>query len=183
MSWTLPNLLTIARVLAAPLVAVVFLTLPRPQADAVALVLFTAAALTDFLDGYLARAWNQISGLGQMLDPVADKAMVVIALATLMALAGPDPWIVLPAVAILLREVLVSGLREYLGDVKLPVTRLAKWKTAVQMAAIGVLLLAGLVPVLRPLGLVGLWIAGGLTVVTGLDYLRQALPHLVVRRV
>jgi CDP-diacylglycerol---glycerol-3-phosphate 3-phosphatidyltransferase len=182
MTWTLPTILTLSRVAAAPLVALVFVVLARPAADAVALVLFLAAAGTDWLDGFLARRLDQHSAFGKMLDPIADKAMVAIALAVLMALSGLAPLLVLPAVAILLREVLVSGLREYLGAVKLDVTRLAKWKTAAQMIAIG-LLLAG-----PPLGLPAwpglalLWLAAALTIHTGLDYFRKARPYLDGRK-
>lgn len=143
-AWTLPNLLTMLRVLAAPLTALVFAFLPRPMADLLALALFILAALTDYLDGWLARRLNQVSALGRMLDPVADKAMVTIALATVMALRGPHWLILIPAAAILLRETLVSGLREALaGRAVIHVTRLAKWKTAAQMAALGLLLAAG----------------------------------------
>ncbi len=141
MIWTVSNILTFARVLAAPVVALVFVLVDRPLADWVAFVLFVVAALTDYVDGWLARRWEQISEIGKMLDPIADKAMVTIALAVLAGLIGISFWYVVPVAAILLREVLVSGLREYLGDVKLPVTQLAKWKTTAQMVAIGWLLL------------------------------------------
>jgi len=141
MRWTLPNILTLLRLLAAPGVAIIFLILPRPYADWVALILFVTAAITDWLDGYLARLWQQGSRLGAMLDPIADKAMVVIALATLMGIFGFQTLLILPVAAILFREVFVSGLREFLGDTAgtLKVTILAKWKTTVQMIAIAVL--------------------------------------------
>ncbi len=144
MPWTLPNILTVLRLLAAPGVAVMFLYFHRPWADWFALVLFGLAAITDFFDGYLARAWKQESRLGAMLDPIADKAMVVIALLVITGYSGMDPWLILPATAILFREVFVSGLREYLGDKAglLQVTKLAKWKTTAQMTAIAVLFLA-----------------------------------------
>ncbi|WP_232830499.1 CDP-diacylglycerol--glycerol-3-phosphate 3-phosphatidyltransferase [Oceanicella sp. SM1341] len=181
--WTVPNLLTLGRVLAAPLVAMSFVVFDRPTADRVALVLFVLASLTDFLDGWLARRWNQVSDLGRMLDPVADKAMVVIALATLIGLTGLDWLVLLPAVFILLREVLVSGLREFLGAVKLHVTPLAKWKTAVQMCAIALLFLAGgltgaFADTLYGIGIVGLWLASVLTVATGIDYFARAMGYL-----
>ena len=139
-------MLTVARLLAAPAFALVYVALPRPVADWVALVLFIGAALTDYIDGYLARKWNQITGFGRMLDPIADKAMVVIALAVLLGLSGLNPLVVIPASLILFREVFVSGLREFLGaDAgKLRVTKLAKWKTTVQMFAIPALLLTGI---------------------------------------
>jgi len=145
MNWNLPNILTVLRLLAAPGVALMFLYFNRPWADWFALVLFTIAALTDFFDGYLARAWKQETKLGTMLDPIADKAMVVIALLVIVGYSSMSPWLVLPATMILFREVFVSGLREYLGDTAgtLKVTKLAKWKTTVQMVAIAVLFSQG----------------------------------------
>lgn len=146
MQMTLPNILTILRLLASPGMALCFLMLPRPAADACALALFVLASLTDYVDGQLARAWNQVSKLGAMLDPIADKAMVVIALMVLAHVSSLSEAILLPAALILFREVFVSGLREYLGDTAglLKVTKLAKWKTTAQMVAIAVLLLQGL---------------------------------------
>lgn len=122
-----------------------FLYWARPYADICALVLFLLAAVTDFFDGYLARAWKQETKMGTMLDPIADKAMVVIALMVIAAYSSYSPWLVLPATVILFREVFVSGLREYLGNVAgtLKVTRLAKWKTTTQMVAIAVLFSQG----------------------------------------
>ena len=150
MTWTVPNILTLLRLLAAPGVVVMFLYFDRPWADWFALLLFVGAALTDFIDGYLARAWKQETKLGAMLDPIADKAMVVIAFLVIVALNsdrryGMDPWILLPATLIVFREVFVSGLREFLGDTAgtLKVTKLAKWKTTVQMVAIAVLFSTG----------------------------------------
>ncbi len=217
MTWTLPNILTVLRLLAAPAVALMFLYFSRPFADWAALTLFVAAAVTDFFDGFLARAWKQESKLGAMLDPIADKAMVVIALLVIVGYSSWTPWLVLPATMILFREVFVSGLREFLGDVSgtLQVTRLAKWKTTTQMVAIAVLfaqgvfehylgmsaigmnqqifedILAGRTPDTLGLvwkyhgmvwsgqvGLVLLWLAAGLTLITGWDYFRKALPHL-----
>ncbi len=145
MRWTIPNILTIIRLLAAPGVAVMFLYFNRPWADWFALILFVSAALTDWIDGSLARAWNQETKIGAMLDPIADKAMVVIALLVITGFSGMDPYILLPATVILFREVFVSGLREYLGDTAgtLKVTKLAKWKTTAQMVAIAVLFAKG----------------------------------------
>jgi len=203
MTWTLPNTLTILRLLAAPGVAVMFLYFNRPWADWFALVLFIGAAVTDFFDGYLARLWKQESRFGAMLDPIADKAMVVIAIMVITGYSGMNPWLILPATLILFREVFVSGLREYLGAraALLQVTKLAKWKTTAQMVAIAVLFLGtglayleagrpprageGDVPpgtslaalaTLAGLGLI--WVAAALTVVTGWDYFRKALPIL-----
>ena len=143
MKWTLPNTLTILRLLAAPGVVVMFFSLHRPMADWFALALFVGAAITDFFDGYLARLWKQESKFGAMMDPIADKAMVVIAIMVITGYSGMNPWLILPATIILFREVGVSGLREFLGDKArlLQVTRLAKWKTTAQMVAIAVLFL------------------------------------------
>jgi CDP-diacylglycerol--glycerol-3-phosphate 3-phosphatidyltransferase len=143
MIWTVPNILTTLRLLAAPGVAIMFLYFNRPMADWFALVLFIGAAVTDFFDGYLARLWKQESRIGAMLDPIADKAMVVIALLVITGYSGMNPWLILPATVILFREVFVSGLREFLGQKAgvLQVTKLAKWKTTAQMVAIGVLFL------------------------------------------
>ena len=127
MTWTLPNILTTLRLLAAPGVAVMFLYFTRPWADWFALVLFVGAAITDWFDGYLARLWKQESRFGAMLDPIADKAMVVIALVVITGqtgraptlgegVSGINPYILLPATIIIFREVFVSGLREYLGN-------------------------------------------------------------------
>jgi len=145
MTWTIPNILTVARLLAAPGVAVLFLYFTRPYADWFALLLFTLAAVTDWFDGYLARAWGQESKMGAMLDPIADKAMVVIALMVIVGYSSMSPWLVLPATVILFREVFVSGLREFLGDTAgtLKVTKLAKWKTTAQMVAIALLFAQG----------------------------------------
>ena len=144
--WTLPNILTFLRLLAAPGVVLMFLYFTRPWADWFALILFVSAAITDFFDGYLARLWKQESKLGAMLDSIADRAMVVIALLVITGYAGMNPWILLPATVIIFREVFVSGLREFLGDTAgtLKVTKLAKWKTTMQMVAIAVLFATGI---------------------------------------
>lgn len=143
-STAIPNLLTFARLAAAPAVALAFALLDRPAADLAALALFALASATDWLDGALARRWGVESAVGRMMDPIADKAMVTIALACVLAASGPNWLILLPAAAILFREVAVSGLREFLaGRVAVPVSRLAKWKTGAQMTAIAVLLAAG----------------------------------------
>ena len=217
MNWNIPNILTMLRLLAAPALAVMFLYFNRPLADWFALILFVTAALTDFVDGYLARAWKQESKFGAMLDPIADKAMVLIALLVIVGFSGMKAWILLPATMIIFREVFVSGLREYLGDKAhlLKVTKLAKWKTTVQMVAIAVLFsqgifehylvkkCAGIDPqMLNDIlsgaasdpqglcwkyfgmdlsyysGIVLLWIAAALTLITGWDYFIKALPFL-----
>ncbi|MCV2883005.1 CDP-diacylglycerol--glycerol-3-phosphate 3-phosphatidyltransferase [Actibacterium sp. XHP0104] len=146
MTWNIPNILTVLRLLAAPGVALAFLLLPRPFADWAALILFVGASVTDWFDGYLARKWNQTSRFGAMLDPIADKVMVVIALMVVVAATGMPFLVMLPATVILFREVFVSGLREFLGEQAglLQVTKLAKWKTTIQMVAIAVLLAHGI---------------------------------------
>jgi len=150
---------------------------PRYLACAV----FVVAATTDYVDGYLARSWQQQSPLGRWLDPVADKLLV--ASATLM-LVGFERAPLLPSLIILLREIMVSGLREYMAEVSvgLPVSRLAKWKTAVQMAALGFLLVGDAGPGSLPVAQVGwwgLWMAAMLTLVTGWDYLHAGLRHML----
>ncbi|RGP38132.1 CDP-diacylglycerol--glycerol-3-phosphate 3-phosphatidyltransferase [Pseudotabrizicola alkalilacus] len=143
MRWTLPNILTVMRLIAAPGVAIMFLYFHRPWADWFALTLFVVAAITDWFDGYIARRWQQESKFGAMLDPIADKAMVVIALVIITGYSGMNPWLILPVTLILFREVFVSGLREFLAEKAglLKVTKLAKWKTTAQMVAIAVLFL------------------------------------------
>ena len=143
MNWTIPNSLTVLRLLAAPGVAIMFLYFHRPWADWLARTLFVGAAITDWFDGYLARLWKQESKFGAMLDPIADKAMVVIAIMVITGYNGMNPWLILPATLILFREVFVGGLREYLGQKSgmLKVTKLAKWKTTAQMIAIAILFL------------------------------------------
>jgi CDP-diacylglycerol--glycerol-3-phosphate 3-phosphatidyltransferase len=217
MIWNLPNILTVLRLIAAPGLAVMFLYFTRPYADWFALALFVIAAATDWIDGYLARAWKQETKLGAMLDPIADKAMVIIALMVLVGNSSMSPWLVLPATFILFREVFVSGLREYLGDTAgtLKVTPLAKWKTTVQMTAVAVLFAQGVFEHYLGMSVIGmdgelvgqildgdvedllglrwkltgmewagriglwlLWLAAALTLVTGFDYLRKAMPYL-----
>jgi cardiolipin synthase len=138
----LPNILTLSRIAAIPLL-VLLVAVGAPLADLLAALLFAIAAITDYLDGRLAREMLQLSDFGRMLDPIADKLLIG---ATLMALVGfghLPGWGIYPAIVIMLREILVSGLREYLAEIRvgLPVTRLAKWKTGVQMVALGLLLL------------------------------------------
>ncbi len=181
---SLPNLLTYARILAIPaMVACFYLTGDVKRWAAV--LIFVAAGITDFFDGYLARAWQQQSSLGRMLDPIADKLLVAAALLILVADGTISGWSLWAALVILSREILVSGLREYLAEVRVsvPVTRLAKWKTAAQMGALGFLLLgpAGerFVPYMTDIGLGLLWLAAILTIYTGYDYLRAGVQHVV----
>lgn len=183
MRFTVPNMLTIGRIAAAPLVAFVFLALTRPLADMVAFLLFTIAGLSDFLDGWLARRWGQVSAFGRMLDPIADKAMIAITGAVLIALFELSAVVTIPVTVILLRETLVSGLREYLKGARvLDVTLLAKWKTTVQMLAFGALLLAGALEAadwVRVAGYVLLWLAALLTALTGWDYFSRGLAYIM----
>ena len=145
MNWTLPNILTVLRLLAAPGVAIMFLYFTRPYADWFALLLFIGASITDYFDGRLARNWKQETKFGTMLDPIADKAMVMIALMVIMGYSSMSPGLVLPATMILFREIFVAGLREFLGKgaASLKVTDLAKWKTMAQMVAIATLFSQG----------------------------------------
>ena len=182
----LPNLLTLSRIAAIPLLIGLVAT-RRPEADLAACVVFSAAAVTDYFDGRLARIRRQVSAFGRMLDPIADKLLVG---ATLMLLAGEgrlSGWGLYPAIVILLREILVSGLREYLAGLRigLPVTRLAKWKTGFQMGALGTLLAGDSSAALLhlwflPVSAIGeamLWVAAALTLMTGWDYLTAGLRH------
>ncbi len=185
----LPNLLTLSRIAAIP-VLVALSVIGGPWTDLAACVVFSAAAITDYFDGKLARERQQITAFGRMLDPIADKLLVG---AALMLLAGMDRLSglgLVPAIIILLREILVSGLREYLAGlaVGLPVTKLAKWKTGFQMGALGTLLAgdtaAGAIGLsFLPVSMIGeamLWTAAVLTLVTGWDYLRAGLRHVGV---
>ena len=182
----LPNLLTLARIAAIPLL-VALAAIGTPVCDILACAVFGLAGITDYFDGKLAREREQTSDVGRMLDPIADKLLVA---ATLMMLVGQQrlgPAGIYPAIVIMLREILVSGLREYLAGlrVSLPVTKLAKWKTGFQMAALGTLLAGhtgatviylGFLPVVE-IGALLLWTAAILTIVTGWDYLRAGLRH------
>lgn len=180
----LPNLLTYGRIVAVPALVGCFY-LDGFLANWLALAVFLAACVTDYLDGYLARAWQQQSALGRMLDPIADKLLVAAALLMLAAAGTIGGWSLLAAVTILSREVLVSGLREYLAGlrVSVPVTQLAKWKTTLQMVAIGFLLagpagdqiFAGTTLV----GLTLLWISAIITLYTGWDYFRAGVQHAI----
>ena len=179
---SLPNLLTLSRILVIPVVIATFY-IPGDPARWFACALFSAAGLTDWLDGHVARRWQQQSEIGRFLDPIADKLLVSATLLMLTAFGRISGGAVLPALVILCREILVSGLREYLAGlrVSVPVSRLAKWKTTIQMVAIGFLIVGdageGLLPV-RGIGEALLWLAASLTLVTGYDYLRAGLSHM-----
>jgi cardiolipin synthase len=152
-----------------------------------ACVLFSAAGFTDWLDGHVARRWHQQSELGRFLDPIADKLLVSAVLFMLTTFGRLSAGAVFPALVILCREILVSGLREYLAGLRvgMPVSRLAKWKTTIQMIAMGFLIVGDAGPRLLPVSAIGetlLWIAALLTLVTGYDYLQAGLPHITRRR-
>jgi cardiolipin synthase (CMP-forming) len=184
----LPNILTYARIAAVPVVVAAMFWQAILDGGLwlrwVALAVFIAAGVTDFFDGYLARAWGQQSSLGRMLDPIADKLLVASCLLMLAAEDTIHGWALLAAVVILCREVLVSGLREYLAElrVSVPVTRLAKWKTTLQLIAVGFLICGdagdAIVPVVTQIGIVLLWLSALLTLYTGWDYLQAGVLHL-----
>ncbi|ADH89747.1 CDP-diacylglycerol/glycerol-3-phosphate 3-phosphatidyltransferase [Ancylobacter novellus DSM 506] len=185
----LPNLLTYGRCVAVPLVAACLFWSDILEGGLwlrwVALALYIVAAITDFFDGYLARVWSQQSAIGRMLDPIADKLLVSTSLLMLASDGTIRGWSLWAAIVILCREILVSGLREFLAElrVSVPVTRLAKWKTTAQLVAVAVLL-AGpaadkLVPGITLFGLILLWIAALLTLYTGWDYFRAGARHLI----
>ncbi|CAN5371541.1 CDP-diacylglycerol--glycerol-3-phosphate 3-phosphatidyltransferase [soil metagenome] len=186
---SLPNLLTYARIAAIPVVVGCIYAQSIMDGPLflrwVALAVFIAAAITDFLDGYVARMWDQHSAFGRMLDPIADKLLVASCLLMLAADGIIHGWTLWAAIVILCREILVSGLREYLAAlrVSVPVTKLAKWKTTAQLIAIG-FLLAGeagdqVLPFTTQLGLLLLWISAIFTIYTGYDYFRSGIHHLI----
>jgi cardiolipin synthase len=190
----LPNMLTYGRILAVPaFVGVMFMDKPASAGAAwseypnwIALAIFIVACITDFFDGYLARIWQLQTSLGRMLDPIADKLLVGAALIMLVANGTLKGWSIWAAIIILSREILVSGLREYLAElnVKVPVAWLAKCKTMVQMAALGVLIAGDAGDKLSdgwatPTGLALLWIAALVTLYTGWDYFQAGLKHVV----
>ena len=185
---SIPNILTLSRILAVPIL-VFLLWRPAPLDYAITFVLYCLVGITDYFDGYLARAWNSISRLGQFLDPIADKIMVAAVLVMLISSrkANPVPEIaglhLIPALVILLREIIVSGLREFLAglQISVPVSALSKWKTTLQLVALGALILGGALPEqpwVHLVGIICLWAAAALTLVTGYDYLRAGLKHM-----
>lgn len=179
---SLPNLLTLSRILAVPLL--VFLMWDAGWLGyTLAFGLYVLMGVTDYFDGYLARAQGTVSKLGVFLDPIADKIMVAAVLMMLVATRDIEGWHVIAAIIILLREITVSGLREFLAglQISVPVSRLAKWKTALQMVALGGLILDGALKeweILHVASLACLWAAALLTLVTGWDYLRAGLKHM-----
>ena len=188
-AYSIPNILTYGRILCVPLIVVCFFVEGRLQSSDfarwAAVWIFVIASITDFFDGYLARIWNQTSNIGRMLDPIADKLLIASILLLVAADGTIAGWSLWAAIIILCREILVSGLREYLADLKVsvPVTRIAKWKTTAQMVAIA-FLLAGpagdkVLPYTTQIGIALLWIAALLTMYTGYDYFRVGLKHIV----
>ena len=179
---SLPNILTYGRIAAVPLMVACFY-LDGHLANWLTLAIFIAASVTDFLDGYLARAWQQQSALGRMLDPIADKLLVAAALMMLVYVGTIGGWSLIAAIIILSREILVSGLREFLAElrVSVPVTTLAKWKTTLQMVSIGFLLAGSagdaIIPGVSLVGLTLLWLSAILTLYTGWDYFRAGIRH------
>lgn len=183
--FNLPNVLTYGRVVAVPVVVICMFWPEEYWMRWVALGVFAVAGITDYFDGYLARAWSQQSALGRMLDPIADKLLVAACLLMLVADRTISSWSIWAAIVILSREILVSGLREYLAElrVSVPVSAIAKWKTTLQLVAVG-FLIAGpagdaLLPGTTLIGLVLLWIAAVLTLWTGWDYFRAGIHHVI----
>src|SRR5271169_6348758 len=179
---SVPNLLTLSRILVIPIVVATFYV-PGDYARWFCCALFAAAGFTDWLDGHVARRWEQQSELGRFLDPIADKLLVSATLFMLTAFGRLSTQALLPALVILCREILVSGLREYLAGLRvgMPVSRLAKWKTVIQMVAIGVLIVGDAGPRFLPVAAIGetlLWVAASLTLLTGYDYLQAGFRHM-----
>ena len=176
------NILTMSRIAAIPLIAAL-LFLNDPIFRWIAFALYALACVTDFFDGYIARRMALVSALGRFLDPIADKLVIAAILMVMTAHGQIRGWVVLPALIILCREILVSGLREYLAELKvrLPVSMLAKWKTTLQMVAMGFLIVGNVVPPAWHVQIVGeglLWLAAALTLLTGYDYLRVGIKHM-----
>lgn len=175
----LPNILTISRVLLIPVIVLLFFFGDNGSIFACG-VLFIVAAVTDYFDGYLARSYKSFSSFGRFLDPIADKLLVASVL-LMLAYSHALPLLgIIPALVILCREIVVSGLREYLAELQvgMPVTRLAKWKTGVQMTAIPALIFGQMSQFLAIVGAVLLWVAAALTVMTGWDYLKAGVRYI-----
>lgn len=180
---TLPNLLTLSRIVAVPLLVGLLWWPGWAAGYGVAFALYCLMGITDYFDGYLARANGAVSRLGIFLDPIADKIMVAAVILMLVGTRDIAGISLIAALVILLREIAVSGLREFLAQVQVsvPVSALAKWKTTLQLVALGALILAGAVPAypwVAQVGLVALWGAAVLTLITGWDYLRVGLRHM-----
>lgn len=182
---SLPNILTLSRILVIPALVAVFFIWEAPLVNWIAYAMFALAGITDFFDGYLARSYGTTSKLGAFLDPVADKLMVAATIVMLIAFHHIDGYHIIAAIIILCREIMVSGLREFLAELKVsvPVTQAAKWKTTIQMVALGALLIGNAAPWWLPameVGIVSLWLAAALTIYTGYDYMKAGLKHMDV---
>ena len=183
--FTIPNILTYGRVVAVPVVVACMFWPDEPVMRWIAFGVFALAAITDFFDGYLARIWEQQSSLGRMLDPIADKLLVAASLMMLVANHTIMGWSIWAAIVILSREILVSGLREFLAElrVSVPVSTIAKWKTTLQLVAIGFLIVGDAGERVLPgnvmIGIVLLWVAAVLTLYTGYDYFKAGIRHVV----
>ncbi|MBR7158630.1 MAG: CDP-diacylglycerol--glycerol-3-phosphate 3-phosphatidyltransferase [Alphaproteobacteria bacterium] len=177
--YNLPNILTISRILVIPVIVLLFF-FPSPVTTVLCGILFIAAAVTDYFDGYLARAMNQLSSFGRFLDPIADKLLVSSVLFMLAATMDIPFLGIIPALIILCREIIVSGLREYLAELQvgMPVTRLAKWKTGFQMTAIPIIIFGKELWFFADFGSALLWVAAILTLITGYDYLRAGMKYM-----
>ena len=178
---TIPNLLTILRIFMIPVFVLVFYA-EYPWSKMASAVIFALAGITDWIDGYLARKLNQVTPFGTFLDPISDKVFVGCLLVLLVGFGRLDGLWILPVLLILFREFMISGLREFLGphDVKMPVTKLAKWKTTVQMLSLGLLILAPTIPYMLDIGRWSLALAALLTLITGWGYMKAGLD--VIRK-
>lgn len=185
--FNLPNALTYARILAVPVVVALLFWPDDFNFRWIALGIYTAAAITDFFDGYLARMWSQQTSMGRILDPIADKLLIGAVLLMLVYINAIDGVAVWAAIVILCREMLVSGLREFLAEVRVsvPVSQLAKWKTTMQLVSLGFLIAGPAGDALLPkgwtqtIGLVLLWVAAILTLYTGYDYFKAGIRHVL----
>lgn len=181
--WTLPNILTLSRIAMLPALIALFY-LPQWWAPWLALGIYTAACITDFLDGYIARSMRSVSNFGKFLDPISDKIFVACILLVLAAFHRLDGVWLIAGLVIFVREFLISGLREFLGpqNVQIPVTKLAKWKTTVQMVALGFLIVGDAGDVLVPhtllIGQILISFAAALTAITGWHYIKHSYTHL-----
>ena len=184
-AWNLPNILTYGRVVAVPVLAGCLMSSDAFWVRWLALAIFILAGISDFFDGYLARAWQQQSSLGRMLDPIADKLLVAASLLVLVNDRTIAGWSLWAAIVILCREILVSGLREFLAElnVSVPVTKVAKYKTTLQLVAVGFLIAGPAGEVVLPgtlvIGVTLLWVSALLTLYTGWDYLKSGIKHVV----